>query len=176
MMFKIPRPFPCSFLRTLLMLLLLSSLTGCATLSSKNINRTSGVTLRLRKVDEPGGAAAVYRVDRDGTLGFGGGASAHFDRITWNGDMSDSEIAELLGLIDRYGWFEQDPKGTGQPQGLMYRVELNGRSWRRFTVYGQCESVQAVEGLLDRIARQRFDPILDSLPKPSQPDSADPGP
>ena len=145
-----------------------SFLVGCATARSAAAGATGGVTLRLYKHDQEGGAMTLYEMKRDGTLGFGGGRDAQFDRITWTGAMTEPEIEELLALIEQYEWFESGPDGSDEPQGLSYRISLSGpKGSKRYRIKGSCESLIAIETLLERISRRRLEPILDKLPKPS---------
>ncbi len=149
-------------------LLLVWMTSGCAASQRGAPDVTGGVSLRLRMNDARGGAAVLYDVSQDGTLGFAGGMDATFDRITWTGALTADEIAQLLGHIERDGWFERSPKGAGEPESLTYRINLKGPAGRKqFVVKGANVSVQAVEALLDRAARRRLEPILERLPKPS---------
>lgn len=144
-------------------------LGGCAAISSPRVDRTGGVTFCLIMIDAKGGSAARYEVWQDGTLGFSGGMDAHYDRVTWTGLMTDAEITGLLDLIETHQWFDRSPLGSGEPEGLTYRIELSGPTGhKRYRVSGRAESIKAVESLLDSIARRRFDSIMDTLPKSGQ--------
>lgn len=162
------RAGPCRFGLFFLLVAVLatSGLGGCAATPTARVNATGGVRLSMLMVDARGGAAARYEVRQDGTLGFSGGLDAHFDRITWTGPMTDEEIEVLLDLMEEHQWFERSPLGSSEPEGLTYRIDLSGPEGRkRFRISGRAETVTAVESLLDRIARRRFEPILDTLPK-----------
>lgn len=150
-------------------LLLAGGLRGCAATSTPRVDRTGGVAFCLIMIDSKGGSAARYEVQPDGTLGFSGGLDAHFNRVTWTGVMTDAEIARLLELIETYQWFDRSPLGSGEPEGLTYRIELSGPSGhKRYRVKGRAESITEVESFLDPIARRRFDPIMEALPKPGE--------
>ena len=46
--------------------------------------------------------------------------------------MTETEIAQVIDLIEQYRWFAQAPTGSGEPKGLTYRIELAGpkaRGW-----------------------------------------------
>ncbi|MCH7602220.1 MAG: hypothetical protein IIB54_05600 [Planctomycetes bacterium] len=126
------------------------------------------MTLTLR-IEESGNMAAYYTVDSDGTLGFGGGLDARFDRISWTGSMQDDELSELLALIEQNQLFERKPVGTGEPKSLRWRFELSGpKGWKRSRLTGECPILRQVYELLDASSRKRFDGILETLPKPGQ--------
>lgn len=140
--------------------------TGCA--STSQASRTGGVTLTLR-IEESGNMAAYYTVDSDGTIGFGGGLDARFDRISWTGSMQDEELSELLALIEQNQLFERKPVGTGEPKSLRWRFELSGpKGWNRSRLTGECPILRQVYELLDASSRRRFEGILESLTKPGQ--------
>lgn len=140
--------------------------SGCA--STSQGSRTGGVTLSLR-IEESKNKAVYYAVDSNGTLGFGGGLDARFDRISWTGRMQDEELAELLTLIEQNQLFERKPVGTGDPKSLRWRFEVSGpKGWKRSRLTGECPILRQVYELLDASSRKRFKGILETLPKPGQ--------
>ena len=146
-------------------------IAGCALPDSA----TGGLTLELNVKGE-GQLAVLYRVNRDGTLGFGGGADARNCRISWTGPMTADEIKALRSLLDRHGWFSHGPASTGEPPQREYRIKLTWEGGRRrYTVKGASPDVTPIDQLLERIARRRLDPFLDSLPRPSHPEDEGPG-
>lgn len=130
-------------------------------------SRTGGRTLVL-DTHHPGNVRALYIVEKDGSLSFGGGQSAWLERTTWTGPMTDAEITELFGLIEAYGWYDEPPgprKGDAMP---VYDIRLTGPEGRaKYRVVGPGLGTEEVETLLATAARRRFDPLLQSLPKPS---------
>lgn len=113
--------------------------------------------------------AAYYTLDSDGTLGFGGGMDARFNRISWTGSMQDEELSELLALIEQNQLFERQPVCSGEPKTLRWRFEVSGpKGWKRSRLTGECPILRQVYELLDEISRRRFDGILETLPKPGQ--------
>ncbi len=111
---------------------------------------------------------ALYRVDQDGALHFGGGLDGRLGKTSWTGQMSAGEIQELRDLLTRHDWFGADPVSTGDPPGWSYDIKLTWPQGRRsFRVIGRSPAVDPIEEFLDRIARRRFDAFLDTLPKPS---------
>jgi hypothetical protein len=108
--------------------------------------------------------ALLYRVDDGGTLRFGGGADARLGRTSWSGAMSPQEIHELQSLLERCGWFEREPRTSGEPRTLRTRIAIRwpGGS-RRYTLRGSSPDVEPVVAWLDRLARRRFDEVLRAL-------------
>ena len=113
--------------------------------------------------------AAYYTVDSNGTLGFGGGMDARFNRISWTGSMQDEELSELLALIEQNQLFDRKPVGNGEPKSLRWRFEVSGpKGWKRSRLTGECPILRQVYELLDASSRKRFDGIIETLPKPGQ--------
>lgn len=138
---------------------------------------TGGLKLELL-VHGEANLAVLYRVSRDGTIGYGGGADARNRTITWTGQMTPGEIDELHALLQQHGWFDGAPRSTGEPQERVSRIKLRhaGRSYS-YKVRGISPDVTPIEQLLDRVARRRFERFLESLPKPEHvPKSGDPEP
>ena len=80
---------------------------GCA--STPEVESPTGgrtLSLHARHADN---VQALYIVEDDGTLSFGGGRDAWLDKTTWNGPMTQAEIAELFALVDEHDWFEKAP-------------------------------------------------------------------
>jgi hypothetical protein len=146
-------------------------LNACASTAFDPSGRTGGVELTLTVLNNEGGSAALYQVSRSGTLGFGGGMDAQIGRISWTGKMTDEQIGEFLAILERHAWTERKPVSTGEPKGLVSRINIKGPEGRkRYTLRGQCESVKEVKEFLDEVARLRFEPILRQMPLPSEPD------
>ena len=76
-------------------------LAGCS--ASDPGSATRGLSLEMWM---QGGEnrAAFYRLETDGTLGFGGGADALSHNITWTGPLTAGEIERLWVLLDEHGW------------------------------------------------------------------------
>lgn len=122
--------------------------------------------LRLQGVDN---YAVLYRVNGAGRLGFGGGAAATSSRLTWTGSLSPEQYDRLQALLRQHGWFDGLVASTGEPRRQVARIALRwpgGR--RRFTVTGDSPDVEPVRQLLDDAARQRFQPVLESRPRPGE--------
>ncbi|MCZ6834883.1 MAG: hypothetical protein O7G85_03840 [Planctomycetota bacterium] len=161
----------CRVGRSCLIMALIFLMDGCAATKFNPSGRTGGVELTLSMLNQDGGSAALYTVTRDGTLGFGGGMEARNGRTSWTGSMTDDQIGEFLGILERNDWFRTKPESTGLPKGLTYRITINGSEGRnRYIVNGYSESVREVKNFLDEIASERFEPILRQLPKPGKQD------
>lgn len=109
---------------------------------------------------------ALYRVNGAHRIGFGGGADAVNQRISWMGTLTDEQYAELQDLLQRHGWFAGTVSSTGEPPERITRVRLQwpGGS-RRFKVTGDSTDIEPIRELLDAVARQRLHRDLNRLPE-----------
>ncbi len=147
-----------------------AALTGCAAGGSPD-SPTGGIALEMIVRGEAN-LAALYRVDRDGSISFGGGVDARNDRVTWTGSMTAAEIDELRRLLEEYGWFERVPVSTGEPPQRRYRIWLRWPGGRkRYKVRGSSPDITPIHDHLERVARRRLggDPVIQALPRPSAP-------
>lgn len=141
-------------------------IAGCV--STPVASRTGGMKLKLG-IEESGNMAAYYTVGTDGTIGFGGGLDARFERIAWTGSMQDEEVAKLLLLIEQHQLYDRKPVGTGEPKNLRWRFELSGPGgWNRSRLTGECPILREMYEILKTSSRRRFDGIIDDLPKPGE--------
>jgi hypothetical protein len=109
----------------------------------------------------------LYRVEKDGSISFGGGIKALIDKTTWTGQMTDDERRQLHDLILQHGWFERDPVSTNDPKTRVYRIDLRGpEGHNSFKVVGQNADVQPIADLLAKICLRRLEPDLQKLPEP----------
>jgi hypothetical protein len=116
----------------------------------------------------PANLAVIYRVEEDGTLGWGGGQSAREGRITWTGAMSGAELEGLRAILSEDGWLDSGPASTeGADSEWRTKVELDAPGGRRrYRVTGRSPEVERLVRHLDLIARRRNDEALEILPKP----------
>ncbi len=140
---------------------------------------TRGVTIDVL-VEGEGRSLARYRVERDGTLRFGGGMDAMNGRFSWSGPMRADEIDRLLSLVDEHRWFEEDPPSVppppGEAAGPTYTIRLTGpRGRRTFTVIGESPAVGPARDVLETAARRRHEPFLLTLPRAGERGSTDHG-
>ena len=128
-------------------------------------DRTGGIALELF-THYPSNQATLYKVDRDGTIHFGGGFDAISGSTTWSGPMTDQEIGAMRTLLERHGWFQAAPESTGEPRDLRRRflIRRDNRT-RAYRLKGEVPALVEVETMLKPIAERRLDPILDALPK-----------
>jgi hypothetical protein len=118
-------------------------------------------------VDHGDGALELYRVERDGTIHFGGGRDARERRTTWQDRLSDAEIADLEQVIADHGGFRLVPDSSAEPRDRTARLTLrSGDGTIRHEVRGGSEAIESLRSALDRIARRRHDRVLQSLPEP----------
>ncbi len=142
-------------------------LGGCAVRRATD-SPTGGVSLRLAVVDEPN-SRALYRVEADGSLSFGGGLDAVRRKTSWTGQMTEAEIDELLALLERDGWFQGEPADGDELSGRVYEVTVHGPQGRqRYKLRGESTAGRELNVLLDRIARRRFDSFLDRFSRPAE--------
>ena len=128
---------------------------------------TGGLSLKMLVLTQDN-AAAMYRVEPDGTIHFGGGLDARQEKTTWSGPMTAQEIQQLRDLIAQHGWYDAGPVSTDRPPGRSYRIQLRWPQGRRtFRVLGRSLDVTPIEQLLAHAAGRRHDAFLDTLPKPS---------
>ena len=113
-------------------------------------------------------AAALYRVEPDGSIHFGGGLDARLEKTTWSGPMTAEEIQQLHDLLERHGWYDAGPDSTDRPQGRSYRIQLRWPQGRRsYRLTGRSDDVTPIEQLLSQAAGRRHEAFLETLPRPS---------
>ena len=110
--------------------------------------------------------AVLYRVNGASALGFGGGAVAFNRELSWEGTLEQAEYDRLQELLGQHGWFDGTIVSTGETSLRVSRIILRwpGGS-RRLKVTGVSPGIEPVQQLLDRAARRRFEPELESLPQ-----------
>jgi len=111
---------------------------------------------------------ALYRVDADGTIHFGGGFDALDNETTWQAGMSDADLTRLRALLEEHGWLT-DPAPTGGEGDRHHRVRL---AWpggtQAFETEGGGPSIDPVREFLERVTARRYDEYLESLPGPGR--------
>ena len=108
----------------------------------------------------------LYRVNGAHRIGFGGGADAFNQRISWVGTLTDEQYAELQDLLERHGWFAGNVSSQGEPPDRITRVQLQWPGGnRRFKVTGDSADIEPIRELLDAVALQRLHRDLDRLPE-----------
>lgn len=128
-----------------------------------------GVALEILRTDGRS-SHALYRVESDGTLSFGGGFDALRDRTTWTAAMTTEQIAALQALLEEHGWFASPPAGASFDSDVVHKVTFASprASWRA-RVRGGGPHLDPILDFLREAALSRHDDLLDSLPQPSSP-------
>ena len=128
-----------------------------------------GFELSMYVRDETG-AESLYKVTRDGTLGFGGGLNARLDHTTWSGPLFPEELRQLHDLLAAADWFKAKPESTGQPEQKIYRISLNSKEKvRSFRLKGDHLQIKPIRDLLDTASLRRLEVDLRRLPEPNLP-------
>jgi hypothetical protein len=139
---------------------------GCAAGGARTADRTGGLTVEL--LDEPErGAFSLYRVERDGTLRFGGGVDALNERFSWSGPLTIEEIARLRQLNDEHRWVERRsrPTDSASPRRSTLSVR-DGSKYRRYRIEGECDGITPLRELLEQASQRRLDDFMRRLPQP----------
>jgi hypothetical protein len=150
-------------------------LAGCA---ARGPDRTRGIALEV-DVRDAGAFAALYRLKRDGTLGWGGGDSAIKGETTWEGALSDEEIHGLAAILEEDGWLgaapghAQPPAESASKRRTTVRVDAPAGK-HRFERHGHDPAAERLVQHLDGLARRRYDGFLRALPKPDPPPAEPP--
>jgi hypothetical protein len=154
----------------LLIALLVGSLsiaTGCSTTSRRAAGPDvmGGLEFQVQET-RPGRSYALYRVQRDGTIEFGGGLDARNGKCTWSGSLTEDERERLLSLLDQYGWPTIGPSSTGLPEGVEYEIQMQWPGQRRtYHVAGETDAVTEIVRVLQAASSRRNQEFLQSLPK-----------
>ena len=150
-------------------LLAMILVAGCApgNTSVSLIADGPGVTLSM-EIEGAGALAVRYEVDPDGTLRFSGGRDMILGRVTWTGRLTREESIELAALVDTDRWGGSGSRRGDADASRRYRIRLASAGRRsRFELVGADETTVAVEALLERATRRRFEAFLETLPVPS---------
>lgn len=131
---------------------------------------TGGIALEMLVRGE-GHLVVLYRVQPDGTIGFGGGTDARSRRVSWNGQMTAGEIEQLRSLLQQHGWFHAAPASTSSAADAKrsYRIKLSWpQGWWQSHITGISPHITPLYDLLEQIARRRLDEddALKALPQP----------
>jgi hypothetical protein len=140
--------------------------TGCGGQKSTELTGESELVLEMSVRDETN-AERLYKIDRDGSISFGGGFRARVGTTTWTGSLSADERQEIATVINQQGWFTTPIVSTNEPKDRVYRVDIKAPpGHRRFKVVGHNERMNAVEQVLGRICLRRLEGELERLPEP----------
>lgn len=143
---------------------------GCASTDAAEANSpTGGISLEM-SITGKDNLAAIYRVEQDGSIHFGGGMDARINKTSWTGQLTEQDIEHLRASLDEHGWFTQDPASSSIDSDRKYRIDLRWPGGHRsFKVTGKGPKIAQIEDLLAKIANRRHDVFLESLPKATEP-------
>ena len=144
--------------------------TGCSSTSAVKANSpTGGLSLKM-SITGKDNLAALYRVDQDGSIHFGGGQDAQINKTSGTGQLTKQDVEQLRALLTEHGWFTAEPASSSVDADRKYRIDLR---WpvgnRNFKVTGKGSMIAPIEDLLVKFANRRHDLFLESLPKASEP-------
>lgn len=123
------------------------------------------LTLDLR---DASGAEEYYTVDRDGLLGFGGGMDARFERVSYEGLLSPTDMADLERLIQEQGLLDSPLASSNMPKDVRYSVKIRTRNDSMSkNLKGENAKLEALRAMLRDFANRRLTPDLERQPKPS---------
>ncbi len=144
--------------------------TGCAsTGAAKADSPTGGISLEM-SITGKDNFAAIYRVEQDGTIHFGGGMDARINKTSWEGQLTELDIKQLTDLLNKHGWFNDLPSLSTTDEDRNYDIQLRWPGGRNsFKISGKSPAVAPVEDLLAQFANRRHDVFLESLPKATEP-------
>lgn len=143
---------------------------GCSSASvARADSPTGGISLEML-ITGKDNLAALYRVEQDGSIHFGGGQDAQFNRTSWTGQLTRQEIEQLRASLHEHGWFTAEPTSSSIDADRKYHIELRWPGGHRnFKVTGKGSKIAAIEDILVKIANRRHDVFLESLPKATEP-------
>lgn len=151
-------------------ILALAGNSGCSTTSAAKANSpTGGISLQM-SIKGKDNLAALYRVEQDGSIHFGGGQDAQLNKTSWTGQLTQQDVEQLRASLDEHGWFTAEPASSSIDADRKYRIDLRWPGGNRnFKVTGKGLMIAPIEDLLVKFANRRHDLFLESLPKASEP-------
>jgi hypothetical protein len=134
---------------------------------------TGGIAIEIFRTDERS-SHALYVVDPDGTISFGGGFDAQQERTTWSAPMTAEQIVSLQAILSEQLW-QQAPvrsEEASDPGSVECRILFAAPaiSWRA-TVPADNPRVSPVVEFLRELSLARHEEVLRSLPQANQPQS-----
>ena len=151
-------------------ILALPANSGCSSTSATRANSPTGGLSVEMSITGKDNFAALYRVERDGTIHFGGGQDAQLNKTSWTGQFTNEDVEQLRALLNEHGWFDETPTSSAIDADRKYRIDLRWPGGHRsFKVTGKSSMIAPIEDLLVEIANRRHEVFLESLPKASEP-------
>ena len=106
---------------------------------------------------------ALYVVQKNGTIQFGGGMDALAGKTTWNGSLTSLQLSNLQALLST-----KEMQSANKKLVKRYVIEVQqGDSVQKFVVPITDSSATELYYFLEESTLQRIQSHLDSLPKPS---------
>jgi len=106
---------------------------------------------------------ALYIVEQNGTIAFGGGMDAITGRTTWKGTLTSAQLSNLQTLLRN-----EQPKATSKRLSNRYIiVSTQGDAIQRVVVPLSDSSATELYYFLEESTLDRIQSHLNSLPKPS---------
>lgn len=156
-----------------LLLLLAAAQVGCSTGGIPRVEPgsepssgapTGGMDFLLSIEDRRDGRFERFRLDRSGTLHYGGGRAALGGSETWSRPLTAEEIDAIVALLDAHGWWAELPRERGEPELFQWSIELaSGRHRRKTWGQGDCPGVLDMQKMLRAYTAERFKPMLDRI-------------
>ncbi|MEM7228764.1 MAG: hypothetical protein AAF432_08110 [Planctomycetota bacterium] len=140
--------------------------TGCASDGRVPPARGDAFMVEMMYRDD-GNVIALYRVEEDGTFGFGGGQNALAERMSYTTILSVDDLDTLQLRIDEARWAYEDIESTNEPETRRYDIRYEWPTgWARHKVRGESQRIRPVHDLLIEFSERRLQRDLDTLPKP----------
>ncbi len=158
----------------ILLLAVLAGVGGAGGCAPRSVDRTGGLELRYERREEPVGLA-IWTLQSDGVLRFAGGRDAILGRESWRGTVSEEDLARLRAVAA-----ELVAASPGEPAGpsdaastVRTRLDLRtSEGRRRLRQAGDPADLQPMLGILRELSAARLDPVLQRLPRPTEPTAA----
>lgn len=112
--------------------------------------------------------AVLFRVENDKTVSYGGGLDAVEGKSSWQGEMNAQQQEKYIELFAATHWVTNPPsikknEGTGH-----YNIRIRDNQIDNvFTLPLNDENATLIYNFLLKVARVRFEPYLNKLPKAS---------
>ena len=104
--------------------------------------------------------AALYIVDNDGGVSFGGGLDALVGEVSWHGQLSDQQLTKLSSIITHWDL-------ESQRQQLQHRFVIKLRDEQPIEVSLKNSNAIHLYENLQGMTSNRYSEILETLPRPT---------
>lgn len=153
--------------------MLLMTLTACGGVPKAGdaTSLTHGAAIWMKTTDSRS-SHALYIVEPDGVIRFGGGYTATRNETDWEGRMSPGEADALITALKEANWFDGPPATT--PVAALFPADTLAHevafawptgSWRIDAEQGGGDVRPVRELLRDLVAEKRHGELFDQLPE-----------